>query len=613
MDSLSLTLQVLTLGFAFLAAGAALVALFRKPKVDDSIATTVRTEADRNREDNARQARELREEIRGVVKDFQAATETKLDAAAAQQMSAARDTREALAASFKETREGLTGTLAGLGEHQKERLETVSAELKALTQKQSDAANALRTEVNEAIRSLQGTTEIRLGETTERLAASFKDTREGLTNTLAGLGEHQKERLEAIATELKQLTLNEAEASEALRLKVNDTIGAFQAAIDSRLAEIADRLSFSTRETREALTGTLTGLGEHQKERLDKVLAALDLLTEKQAGAAETLRQTVETRLDKLRQENSEKLDEMRRTVDEKLQTELEKRLGDSFRTVSEQLERVYQGLGEMQSLATGVGDLKKVLSNVKTRGTLGEYQTGIQLEQFLSPEQYIVKAQVKPGTTERVDFAIRFPGQDGEGNVLLPVDAKFPSDDYQRLVDASERGDIDAMKQSADALEKCVRSCAKSIRDKYINPPTTTEIALMFLPTEALFAEVLRRPGLQDQIQREFHVTIVGPTTLASVLSAFQMGFRSLAIQKHSGEVWRTLGAVRTEFTKYGDIVGKLRDQLDTASRTIDKLGTRTNVMNRKLRDVVALPTHEAQDVLGLPAPDDETTESPE
>ncbi|HUO99173.1 MAG TPA: DNA recombination protein RmuC [Rhizomicrobium sp.] len=414
-----------------------------------------------------------------------------------------------------------------------------------------------------------------------------------------------------VRTEADRIRTDAAEQSRGLRQELSDNIRGFQTATEAKLDSTDARLAASARETREALTGsfketrehltaTLGTLGEHQKERLDTVVQELKALTDKQAQAAEALRMTVEGRLDAIRTENAAKLDEMRKTVDEKLQTELEKRLGESFRTVSEQLERVHAGLGEMQKLAIGVGDLKKVLTNVKTRGTLGEQQTGLQLEQFLSPEQYLLNAQIKPGSF--VEFAVRFPGRDSESDVLLPIDAKFPSEDYQRLVEASEQGDAEALKLAGEALERRVKACAKTISEKYINPPVTTDYALMFLPTEGLFAEVLRRPGLQEQVQHDFHVTVVGPTTLASVLSAFQMGFRSLAIQKRSGEVWRTLGAVRTEFAKYGDVVGKLRNQLDTASQTIDALGTRTNVMNRKLREVEMLPSGDAQSLLGLP-----------
>jgi DNA recombination protein RmuC len=333
------------------------------------------------------------------------------------------------------------------------------------------------------------------------------------------------------------------------------------------------------------------------------VVGELKALAEQQGGAAEALRQTVEGRLDKLRQENSDKLDEMRKTVDEKLQSELEKRLGESFRTVSEQLERVHKGLGDMQSLATGVGDLKKVLSNVKTRGILGEAQLGMLLDQFLSPAQYLANAQIKPGAF--VEFAIRLPG-DG-ADVLMPIDAKFPSEDYERLVEAADRADADGVAMAAAALEARVKNFAKTIHDKYINPPATTDYAILFLPTEGLFAEVVRRAGLIEAIQRDFQVTVAGPTTLTALLSAFQMGFRALALQQRSGEVWKVLGAVRSEFSKHGEVVERLKKQLGAAANTIDALDTRTNQMNRRLRDVEALPASEAQEVLGLPSPDGE------
>lgn len=409
-----------------------------------------------------------------------------------------------------------------------------------------------------------------------------------------------------------------ARQARDLREELRGAIRDFQTATEQKLESADQRQMAAARETREALTAafkdtresltaTLTGLGAHQKERLDKVVGELKGLAEQQGTAAETLRQAVEARLDKLRQENGEKLDEMRKTVDEKLQTELEKRLGDSFRTVSEQLDRVHKGLGEMQTLATGVGDLKKVLSNVKVRGNLGEVQLGMLLDQFLSPSQYATNTTVKPGGSDRVEFAIRLPGRDEGDEVLMPIDSKFPQEDYLRLVEASERGDGEALAQAGKDLESAVKSCAKTIHDKYIAPPYTTDYAILFLPTEGLFAEAVRRPGLIEQIQRDFHVTIAGPTTLTAQLSAFNMGFRTLALQQRSGEVWKLLGAVQAEFASHGKVVETLKKQLGAAANTIDRLGTRTNVMNRRLRDVEALPLDQAQDVLGLPAPEED------
>lgn len=422
----------------------------------------------------------------------------------------------------------------------------------------------------------------------------------------------EKEVGDTVRTEADRIRFDAAEQARGLRQEVQDSIRGFQGATEAKLDATDTRLATAARETREALTAsfkdtregltaTLTGLGEHQKERLDTVVQELKSLSEKQGLAAEALRGAVEGRLDLLRSENSAKLDEMRKTVDEKLQSELEKRLGESFRTVSEQLERVHKGLGDMQTLATGVGDLKKVLSNVKTRGILAEGQLGMLLDQFLSPGQYIANAQVKQGSDERVEFAIRLPVGDDGVDVLMPIDAKFPQEDYARLVEASERADVEGVAAAAADLEKRVKTCAKTIHDKYINPPVTTETGILFLPTEGLFAEVLRRPGLLEHIQTEYRVAIAGPTTLSSMLSAFQMGFRSLALQKRSGEVWRLLAAVRTEFSKHSETVERLKRHLNAAANTIDQLGTRTNAMNRKLRDVETLPAGEAQNLLGL------------
>lgn len=439
-------------------------------------------------------------------------------------------------------------------------------------------------------------------------AALLVLVRMGRLRSETGVGDTVRQEADRIRAEA-------AEMARGQRQEMGEVLRGFQAAMESRLEALGERQGAAAKELREALTGSfgqtsemltanLKDLGEHQKERLDTLIAELKALSEKQGQAAEALRLTVEGRLDHLRAENSAKLDEMRKTVDEKLQSELEKRLGESFRTVSEQLERVHAGLGEMQNLATGVGDLKKVLTNVKTRGSWGEVQLDLLLEQFLAPDQYIAQAAVKANSAEKVDFAIRFASREGEGELLLPIDAKFPQEDYQRLLEASERGEVEAVQKAAAALERSIKDSAKSIAEKYINPPVTTDYAILFLPTEGLFAEVLRRPGLQEQIQRDWRVTIAGPTTLTSLLNAFQMGFRSLAIQKRSGEVWKILSAVRGEFAKHGEVVERLKRQLDTASKTIDALGTRTNAMNRTLRGVEALPQAESQSLLGLAAP---------
>ena len=355
----------------------------------------------------------------------------------------------------------------------------------------------------------------------------------------------------------------------------------------------------------------LAQMSEHQKERLESVTTALGSLSDKQERNQEALKQTVENRLETIRVENASKLDEMRRTVDDKLQSTLETRLGESFNRVVEQLERVHKGIGEMQTLAAGVGDLKKVLSNVRVRGTFGEIQLEMLLEQFLSPEQYIKNAQIKEDSQERVEYAVRLPGHGSE--CLLPIDAKFPQEDYERLIIASEKGDAAAVAEAAKDLEGRVRLFAKTIQDKYIAPPRTTEVAILFLPTESLYAEVLRRPGFFDQLQREYHVVLTGPTTFAALLNAFQMGFRWQAIEKRSSEVWKLLGAVGNQFIKYNGVVDSLSKQLGAAANTVDKLRVRTRAMNLKLRDVEKLPDEATQTLLGptLAAADEDEEES--
>ena len=317
------------------------------------------------------------------------------------------------------------------------------------------------------------------------------------------------------------------------------------------------------------------------------------------------LKKAIDVSLKEIRESNEKKLDQMRETVDEKLQNTLEKRIGESFKQVSDQLEKVYRGLGEMQNLADGVGDLKRVLSNVKARGTFGEIQLGAILEQVLTPEQYDKNVETKRGSDKRVEFAIKLPGpeDDPRSCVWLPIDAKFPQEDYIRLVDASEKGDSSAVQQATQALARVAKSSAKDIHEKYIDPPHTTDFAIMFMPTEGLYAEILRQPGLCERLQREHRVVVAGPTTLSAVLSSLRMGFRTLAIEKRSSEVWKVLSAVKTEFGKFGGVLDKLGKQLDKAKHTVDLTGVRTRAMERKLHSVEALPEEETDSLLELPA----------
>ncbi|HEY6002249.1 MAG TPA: DNA recombination protein RmuC [Anaeromyxobacter sp.] len=374
-------------------------------------------------------------------------------------------------------------------------------------------------------------------------------------------------------------------------------------------AETAARLREEVRlAQKDAADSTLRALGVFG-ERLDGLAKALEQrlaqVGESSEKRLEGLRATVDERLAKLQDDNGKRLDEMRRTVDEKLEGTLEKRLGQSFKLVSDQLESVARGLGEMRSLASGVGDLKKVLTNVKVRGTWGEIQLGNLLEQMLAPEQYVRNAAPRRESGERVEFAVRLPGPDGAAGeeVLLPIDAKFPLEDYQRLVEASERGDAEALEAASRALEARIRGCAEDIRDKYLSPPRTTDFGILYLPTEGLFAEVVRRTALVERLQRECKVTVAGPTTLSAMLNSLQMGFRTLAIQKRSAEVWQVLGTVKAEFGKVGDYVAKVEKKLQEASNTLQEIGRRGRVIERKLKDVQALPVAEPQRLLpGVP-----------
>ena len=368
---------------------------------------------------------------------------------------------------------------------------------------------------------------------------------------------------------------------------------------DAGMQTLAQRLAEDARRGREELGATLAQLGEQQQQRL----AALTADNEKRLGE---VRATLETKLSAIQQDNASKLEQMRATVDEKLQSTLETRLGQSFQLVSERLEAVQRGLGEMQSLASGVGDLKRVLSNVKTRGILGEVQLGALLEQVLTIDQYAANVATVPGSDDRVEFAIRLPGSDRDSQVWLPIDAKFPSENYERLLDAQQQADVDAVERAALALERHIRDEAKTIRAKYISPPATTDFAILFLPTEGLYAEIIRRPGLFESLQREQRVTIAGPTTLSALLNSLQMGFRTLAIQQRSSEVWQLLGAVKSEFGRFGDVLKMVRKKLDEAGKHIDATTVRTRAIERKLRDVESMPGEQAQQLLGEPLASD-------
>jgi DNA recombination protein RmuC len=351
-------------------------------------------------------------------------------------------------------------------------------------------------------------------------------------------------------------------------------------------------------------TDTLGRAGELQASALqrfsDTLLEQLRAVSRTSNERLNEVRVAVEQKLSAIQADNEKKLEQMRATVDEKLHATLEQRLGESFKQVADRLEQVHRGLGEMQLLAKDVGSLNRVLTNVKTRGIFGEVQLAGLLEQVFTPEQYAVNVECVPGSGARVEFAIKLPGRRDDGAPLwLPIDAKFPREDYERLLDAQERADKPEMEAAAKSLEQHLRQEAKTIRQKYVAPPHTTDFALLFVPTEGLYAEALRRPGLMEALQREHRVTLVGPTTLLATLSSLQMGFRTLALEKRSAEVWEVLGAVKTEFSKFGEVLAKTKKKLEEATNTIDQAQTRTNVMTRKLKSVEALSDTQAQALL--------------
>jgi DNA recombination protein RmuC len=443
-----------------------------------------------------------------------------------------------------------------------------------------------------------------LAETVDKLIASID-----------GLGGATRERLEALSRELER---------QERSLRADLSTGREEATTQAK--GLREESATQAKGLREEVAGTLTGLSNLQKSTLEGFGGQVTRLTQtleqrleafaRQMGEMakanearqDTLRQTVEQRLLALQQDNAAKLEQMRHTVDEKLQGTLEKRLGESFKLVSERLELVHKGLGEMQSLANGVGDLKKVLTNVKTRGTWGEVQLGNLLEQILTADQYTANALCREGSADRVEYVIRLPGKgEGEGEVLLPIDAKFPREDYERLLEAADRADVDAVEAASKALEMRVKSFAKDVFTKYVNPPRTTDFAILFLPTEGLYAEVLRRPGLVDQLQRDYRVNLCGPTTLGALLNSLQMGFRTLAIQKRSSEVWEILGAVKTEFSKYGEVLDKVQKKLIEATQSIDQVNIRKRAIDRKLRTVAEMPAGVAEGLLELAGTEEE------
>ena len=468
-------------------------------------------------------------------------------------------------------RQQLLATLQAQGQQATQRIERAESELR---REISDSSRAGRQEIQQTLATFQDTLTRQDAEATRTQNTQLDAFAQQLLQLRGTLGDTLTQQLQAISLGMGQ------QAAEATRTQ-NAQIDAFA----QQLVQLRGTLS-------DTLTRQLQDMSEGNARRLAEI------------------RTTLDGQLAQLQQSNAAKLDEMRATVDEKLQSTLQARLGESFKQVADRLEQVHKGLGEMQTLAQGVGDLKHLLSNVKTRGMFGEAQLGALLEQVFAPDQYATQVTTRPGSRNAVDFAVKLPGRGDDGAPCwLPIDAKFPNEDYERLLDAQQRADAEGAEIAARGLEQRIKLEAKSMADKYLEPPHTTDSAILFLPTEGLYAEVLRRPGLMEVLQREYRVTLAGPTTLMAMLNSLQMGFRTLALEKRSSEVWQVLGAVKTEFTKFGDVLAKVKNQTQTVLNTLDSAETRSRAMTRALKTVEALPQDKASALLPLDPGDDGDT----
>lgn len=448
---------------------------------------------------------------------------------------------------------------------------------------------------------------------TEQLARELRDeVARSATGTRQELGGTLAQFQQTLLTQQGDTTRTQNEQLDSFRTQ----LAAMQQGLGDSLRDTTHQQGQQAEALREAQATALARFNEAQEAALRRlgegVTEQLRVLSEANDRRLAEVRSTVETRLQALQADNEKKLEQMRQTVDEKLHATLEARLGESFKQVAERLEQVHRGLGDMQRLASDVGSLNRVLNNVKTRGIFGEVQLAGLLEQVFTPEQYAVNVETVPGSGARVEFAIRLPGKgDAEAPLWLPIDAKFPREDYERLLEAQDKADAAGVEAAARALEQRLRLEARTIRDKYLAPPHTADFAILFVPTEGLYAEALRRPGLVESLQRECRVMLAGPTTLLATLNSLQMGFRTLALEKRSSEVWQVLGAVKTEFGKFGDVLAKTRKKLDEASNTISSVETRTRVMGRALKQVEAMPESQAQALLPGEAPSDEDAEA--
>lgn len=538
---------------------------------------------------------------------------------------AARESRDEIAKNLRDSSDTLSNTLTRLAELQHDQLEDVTKEIKELSESNNHVLDRLRSSLETRVKELQASNEQKLEQMSCGLEAKI-EANEGelskglatanqtLATALTKIGEFQSSQLAALNTQFKEITESNQCSLDRMRQLIDTQINTLQESSDrqfveirsmleGKLAENRAELSDGLKSTDETLTNNLKTIVQVQRVQLDGMTTQLKELADSTQASMERARVTIDSRLHDLQESNEKKLEEMRTTVDEKLHDTLEQRLGQSFKLVGDQLEAVHRGLGDMQNLATGVGDLKRLLSNVKVRATWTERQVENLLEQFLAPGQYQKNFHPREDAGEAVEFAVRLPGSGDESDrcVWVPIDAKFPQEDYRRLQQAAEAGDAVATQKASDALMRSLRLEAAKIHEKYINPPRTTDFAIMFLGTEGLYSEALRHESLVEELQRCYRVMIAGPTTLAAIVTSYRMGFQTLAIERRAVEVQNILGAVKSEFGKFGKILVKVKRQLQTTTNTIDSVSVRTRVMVRKLKDVEQLSEAETTAVLDL------------
>lgn len=531
-----------------------------------------------------------------------------------------RQSREELTATLNAFAGSLQSRMAEIAGLQKDQLDSFAKQLVLLTQANEQRLERMRETIEQQLRAIQQESALHLNqvredtsagarELREEIGLNLKDFRDSLISNMGQMALQQKNQLDIFAEHLSKLTETNDQRISAMRETIEQRLSSLMTETGMKLDRMREETGANAKQQRDEMTQSLRGFNESVikgmtdmggllKGQMEAFSGQIQKLTVSNEHKLESVRTTVEGRLKEIQEDNSRQLDRMRATVDEKLQGTLERRLGESFKQVSERLEQVHKGLGEMQTLASGVGDLKKALTNVKTRGGWGEIQLEALLEEILAPEQFERNVRMNEASGEVVEFAIKLPGR-GDGDkdaVWLPIDAKFPIEDYQRLVEAQERADMEALEASSKMLMSRIKGCARDICEKYICPPRTTDFGIMFLPTEGLYAEVVRRSGLVESIQRECRVVIAGPTTFAALLNSLQMGFRTLAIQKRSSEVWKLLGAVKTEFGKFGDVLDGVKKKLEQATNTMDGAARRSRAIERKLRSVQELPPGEAQ-----------------